>query len=339
MRLEWALRRWAALHVIPVRPTSSRIALSMLSGGRKHLTFPRLCSGASCWRAVNMNLPSGRRFSRVRSRRLTGMYISSPSTREYMGTFLRAGDVSLNRISWELSRSSSICPRRSRMSWARSAMLVSGMYLLNVFTGSVIALDGNNRADDGSVQEHLPLLSQDHQRILDECAFREHIPASIIPVVVLAVLGGMILELTHCVFPEGRDNQWGCALEQGGWPVVRGVFCDGISPYNIDGLDPVAGHGAVKGVDRAGALEEPPTSFVGIYTVGDYFHYAETALMTAKLIIIAPVSAVLACKFVRVMSKEPEATAVTMGTDVAAVWPDRADNTTGSPIATAELVT
>src|SRR3989304_153830 len=154
-----------------------------------------------------------------------------------MGTFLRAGDVSLNRISWELSRSSSICPRRSRMSWARSAMLVSGMYLLNVFTGGGIALDGNNRADDGSVQEHLPLLYQDHQRILDECAFREHMPASIIPVVVLAVLGGVVLELTHCVLTKGRDNQWGCALKQGGWAVVRGVLRDGIPPYNIDGDD------------------------------------------------------------------------------------------------------
>src|SRR3990170_3731706 len=185
-----------------------------------------------------------------------------------MGTFLRAGEVSLNRISWELSRSSAICPRRSRMSWARSAILVSGMYLLlDIFTGGVIALDSNNGADDGSVQEHLPLLSQDHQGILDECAFRENLPASIIPVVVLAVLGGVVLELAHRVLTKGRDNQWGCALEQDGWPVVRGVFCDGIPPYNIDGLDPVAGHGAVKGVDRAGALKEPPASFVGIYTV------------------------------------------------------------------------
>src|SRR3972149_6636604 len=191
-----------------------------------------------------------------------------------MGTFLRAGDVSLNRISGELSRSSAICPRRSRMSWARSAILVSGMYLLlDIFTGGVIALDSNNRADDGSVQEHLPLLSQDRQGILDECAFREHLPASIIPVVVLAVLGGVVLELPHRVLTKGRDNQWGCALEQGGWPVVRGVLCDGIPPYNIDGLDPMAGRGAVKGVDRAGALEEPPTSFVGIYTVCYDLHY------------------------------------------------------------------
>src|SRR3972149_4364133 len=191
-----------------------------------------------------------------------------------MGTFLRAGDISRNRISPALgsSRSSAICPRRSRMSWARSAILVgSGMSLL--YAGGVIALDSNNRADDGSVQEHLPLLSQDRQGILDECAFREHLPASIIPVVVLAVLGGVVLELPHRVLTKGRDNQWGCALEQGGWPVVRGVFCDGTPPYNIDGLAPMAGRGAVKGVDRAGALEEPPTSFVGIYTVCYDLHY------------------------------------------------------------------
>src|SRR3989304_515487 len=160
------------------------------------------------------------------------------------------------------------------MSWARSAMLVgSGMSLLYVFTGGVIALDGNKGADNGSFQEHLPLPLQGHQRILDECAFREHLPASIIPVVVLAVLGGVVLELTHCVLTKGRDNQWGCALKQGGWAVVRGVLRDGIPPYNIDGLDPVAGRGAVKGVDRAGALEEPPASFVGIYTVCYDLHY------------------------------------------------------------------
>jgi hypothetical protein len=61
--------------------------------------------------------------------------------------------------------------------------------------------------------------------------------------------------------------------------------------------------------------------------------------MTTKLIIMAPVSAVEAWRLVRVIAKEPAATVVTTGMEVAAVCPDRAQTTTTSPTATVVLVT
>ena len=61
--------------------------------------------------------------------------------------------------------------------------------------------------------------------------------------------------------------------------------------------------------------------------------------MTAKFIIIAPVSAVDACRLVNVISNDPAATAVTIGTEVEAVCPDLADRIITSPIATFEFVT
>lgn len=67
--------------------------------------------------------------------------------------------------------------------------------------------------------------------------------------------------------------------------------------------------------------------------------YADTALITAKLIIIAPVSAVEACPLSTVILKDPAATVETRTIVWFVVAPDRIATTTTSPTATVVFVT